>query len=158
VLEFIFMSMKRHLFILTSLLMLCFSLPAQTISTTWAADFDESSWVPSGVTLPTSDTLTDYVSLPFTISLDASTIDNATKSTAFNAMGAATKVYLDTNYISAVWSINYTARDIRGVYVIESYDRGWDNITCGGSKVTSLGVAEDVFWIRGRFKYKVIPD
>jgi len=121
------------------------------ITTAWTADMP-SSKIPSGVTLADIDTLTDPTILRFEIDLTpASTYDNATKSTAFNAIGAALKVYADSNLIEEVWALDPDL-DIYGVYVIESINRVWDNFDTP-DHIDQYTAATDVFRCRGRFKY-----
>lgn len=125
------------------------------ITTAWTADLPNSK-IPTGVTLADIDTLIDPTVIRFDITLDATTVDNDTAATAFNAIGAATKVELDSNWVQDVWNLN-VANDITAVIVIESYHREWDEFANANNYIESLSAAEDVFRIRGKFKYITVP-
>lgn len=138
--------------ILLFLVMLGMSAQAQYTSN-WTASMS-SSKIPSGVTLNAIDTLEDYSTIRFQFDLDATTYDNANKVTAFNAIGAAVKSTVDTIWVDDVWGLD-TSLNIVGCIVIESIVRTWDNIEIGDF-IGQYGVAEDVYRVRGKFKYVIL--
>lgn len=113
-----------------------------------------ASKIPSGYTTPDIDTLTGNVqSFRMTIDLDASTYDNVTILTAFNAIMPAVKTELDSNYVEDVWGWDPDIdRDV--VYKVNNIQRTWDNID-GTEPLAIYGVAEDVFRIGLIIKYVV---
>lgn len=131
-----------------------FAMHAQYTSN-WTAKMP-SSKIPTGVSLNNIDTLVGYSTIRFSIDLDATTYDNANKVTAFNAIGAAVKSHIDTTWVLDVWAID-TSLNVVGCIVIDHIVRTWDTIECGDD-IGQYGEAEDVYRVRGRFKYKILPD
>lgn len=132
-----------------------FALFAQAqIVTTWTADMPLSK-IPTGVTLNATDTLEDYTFIRFELELDATTYDNANKVTAFNAIGEGVKLELDSNWVQTIWHLD-PADNVTGVFVLETVKRKWDNIEYGDF-IEQYAVAEDVYYVRGRFKYITTP-
>lgn len=123
------------------------ALSAQ-ITTDWTADLPAMK-VPSGVTLNAVDTLTGYTVINFSINLDATTYDNATKATAFNAIGEALEAAIDNTWL-ATWGL--ADEDGVGTIVIKNIQRSWDNYD-GAAGTDMYLVAEDVFRCTGILKY-----
>lgn len=145
--------MKRIPIIIMMLCTLC-TLSFAQIQTNWTADMP-SSKIPTGVTLNDIDTLDNPTVIKFEIDLDATTYDNANKVTAFNALGAGLKTEIDSNWIEDVWAMDPTL-DIVGAIIIDSVNRVWDTFE-HPDHIEQYIVAEDVYRIRGRFKYIITP-
>ena len=143
--------MKRYILAAALIVLsaISYQLSAQ-VHIDWTADLP-AAHVPSGVTLSDVDTLTDWNGavgkIRFSVDLDASTYDNATGSTAFNAIGVAMKAALNATYLgldtAAVESL---------IYVIKNVDRTWDEFD-KPSKIEQYGVAEDIYRVTGVAKY-----
>lgn len=123
------------------------SLSAQIV-TNWTVDMT-SDKIPAGVTIADIDTLVGYTFIRFEIELDATTYDNATKATAFNAIGAAVDAAIDSTWVDT-WGLDDEDGD--GVIIIRNIQRSWDNYD-GSSGIAMYGVAEDVYRCTGVFKY-----
>lgn len=114
----------------------------------WRGDALPAQKVPSGVTLPDVDKPTDYDDVRrFTAKLDATTYDNATQSTAFNALMAAIKTELDSNFVDSVWHLD-TGANLELTY---DYRNVWrDGQTFQFNDAANLyKVNEDFFYVSG---------
>lgn len=139
--------MKKLLFLFS---LMCAALVGTAqIATDWTADMP-SAYIPSGVTLTDCDTLDSPYIIRFTLDLDATTYDNATAATAFDAIGDAVKTALDVTYFGLD-----PADNIVMAYVITSIDRRWDTFD-HPDKLLQYIVAEDIFRVTGFAKY-VLP-
>ena len=117
----------------------------------WTASMPAAK-IPSGVTLADIDTLEDPIKVRFTVELDASTYDNATKSTAFNAIGTATETYILNTWLGA-HAIDTADLEVVAV-VIKNIDRAWDTFE-HPDPIEQYIVAEDIYRVTGLVKYKV---
>ena len=111
-----------------------------------------SSKIPSGVTLADADTLTSPLKRRFDITMDATTYDNAVQATAFNAIGAAAKLYILGTWCTA--QALDTADMSRVAIVIKNIDRQFDTYE-HPDPLLQYEVAEDIYRITGIFKYLV---
>lgn len=111
-----------------------------------------ASKIPSGVTNTDIDTMTWDVKLPFTVDLDATTYDNATKATAIAAIGAATKTYLLNTWFAAQ-AVDTADISIVAV-IIKNIDRRWDTFD-HPDPIQQYIVAEDIYRVTGVVKYNV---
>ena len=117
----------------------------------WTADMSASK-IPSGVTLADADTLTSPLKRRFDITMDATTYDNATQSTAFDAIGAAAKTYILGTWCTA--QALDTSTMSRVAIVIKNIDRQWDTFE-HPDPLLQYEVAEDIYRVTGIFKYLV---
>lgn len=145
--------MKRITSLFLGLFMVV-SLFAQ-ISTSWTTEI-ATTRLPSGATIPAVAALTSPSRVPFTVDLTpASTYDNATETTAFTAIGDATKVAIDSNFVVEVWGLN-PAADITGRILITDITRRWDNFT-PGDLPNQYTAATDIFRVTGWFEWVITP-
>ncbi len=118
----------------------------------WTADMP-SSKIPTGVTLADADTLTGtVVKRRFDITLDATTYDNATQATAFNAIGAATKTAVLGAWCTSQ-AIDTADISLMSV-VIKNINREFDTYDYP-DPLLQYEVAEDIYRVTGIFKYKL---
>jgi hypothetical protein len=129
----------------------CSLLTAQAPPGNWTSDMP-SHKIPSGVTLNECDTLDSPVKMRFAISLDATTYDNATQATAFNAIGAATKTYILNTWLAAQ-AVDTADIDVYSI-LIKNIDRKWDTFDHPDPLLQYI-VAEDIYWVTGLVKYTV---
>lgn len=143
--------MKRHVSLSILAMLLCLGTALAQPTSNWTASMP-STQIPSGVTLADVDTLTDPVKVRFTIDLDATTYDNASQSTAFNAIGAATKTYILNTWCGAQ-AIDTASISILTV-VIKNVERRWDTFDHPDPLYQYI-VAEDIYRVSGLVKYLV---
>jgi hypothetical protein len=124
------------------------------ISTAWTSTI-ESSKRPPGATVPTVTALDDTSPNreDFSVDLDAVTYDNATETTAWTAIGAATKTAIDSNWVEEVWGLN-PAADITMRIVITSVERRFDNFTPGDYQ-QQYTAATDIFRVLGFVEWEI---
>ncbi len=138
----------KNIFILF-LFILAFDSTAQ-ISTAWTSTIS-SRKLPTGATVPTVAAIDDSNRETFALNLDGTTIDNATETTAWTALGAATKVAIDSNWIEEVWGLN-PALDITGRIVITDVLRRFDNFE-PKDWPNQYTAATNVFRVTGYFEW-----
>lgn len=108
---------------------------------------------PTGATLPTVAALANTVNRGnFAIEV-AGSLDNATKTTAFTAIGDAVKTAWDANYDTAKLGLD-AAADIHVRIVITSIVRGYSEFETGDA-VNQFGVGTDVFKCNGYHEWSV---
>lgn len=137
----------KHLFILLSFLTV--SLSAQ-ISTAWTCTIPKNN-LPVGVTIPTVTTLVNPTTRDFLIDLDGTTYDNATETTAFTAIGNATKTAIDSNWIVDTFGLDESL-DIVGRIIITGVSRRFDNFEPNNLR-DQYTAATNVFRVTGRFEW-----
>lgn len=147
---------KKHLYLALALFFsLAFFTPDQAqsqIVSAWTSTIKERS-LPVGATVPTVTELSNPTKRTVVVTLTpAATYDNATETTAWTAIGNATKVELDSNYVVDVFRID-TTLDTHVRYVITDVDRGWDNFTTG-NKRDQYTAATDVFFVTVRCEWE----
>ena len=121
------------------------------VTTNWTSEIPTSR-LPSGATVPTVAALTNPFSVNFTVDLTpASDFDNATKTTAWTAIGNAVQDTIDANRIISYWGID-TSLTITGRIVITDVTRRWDNFE-SGSLPNQYTAATDIFRVVGRFEW-----
>lgn len=111
-----------------------------------------SNKIPTGVTLNDIDTLDWDAKLRFSVDLDATTYDNASQATAFNAIGVAAKTAILNTWLGA-HAIDTADIDVLGV-VIKNIDRRWDTFD-HPDPLLQYEVAEDIYRVTGLVKYTV---
>jgi len=145
--------MKRILFSIIGLLFVA-SLSFAQISNNWTSTI-KAKHLPVGATVPTVAALASPITKTVTFNLDAVTYDNATETTAWSAIGAATKTMIDSNYVVEVFGLN-PADDITMRTVIVNVDRRFDNFT-PGDRPMQYTAATDVFYMTVRCEWIVNP-
>lgn len=138
----------KHLLFLT--LSLSHALTAQPPGN-WTSDMP-SSKIPTGVTLNDCDTLDSPLKIRGTLDLDATTYDNATKSTAFDAIGAAAKTAVLNTWLASQ-AIDTADISLYSL-VIKNIDRRWDTFD-HPDPLEQYIVAEDIYRVTFLFKYLV---
>lgn len=126
------------------------------IVTAWTTTLTAAQ-LPSGASIPTVAALAGSPKnrQDFSITVPGS-LDNATKSTAFTAVGAATKDTIDASWLVPVYGID-TSLDIHGRVVITSIIRGFSQFEYG-DKINQFGVGTDVFRVTGYFEWATDPN
>lgn len=142
--------MKTKSLFLTLILAVASAMASAQIHTAWTTDMPSKD-IPSGVTVPDIDTLTNPTTFRVTIDLDKSTYDNDNKVTAFNALMAGMKTELDSNYVEEVWGW-HNEDDLDVVYKVKNVTPAWDNFD-GVDKLEMYAVSEDVYRILVVVKY-----
>lgn len=137
---------KLFLFLIT---LITFSINAQ-ITTAWTTTISASR-LPEGATIPTVAEIDDANVENFSIDLDATTYDNATETTAFTAIGAATKTDIDSNWVVDVWALD-TSLEITGRIVITSITRRFDNFEPNDLR-GQYTEADDIYRVNGYFEW-----
>jgi len=135
-------------------LILASGLSAQ-VTNNWTSTI-KARHLPPTANIPTVAALTDPHKLKFALALDGATYDNASDSTAFAGVGAATKAELDSNWLVQIWAID-TTLDITARTVLTRVTRKFDTFTYGDMD-EQYGVATDIFWVEGVFEYVKEPD
>lgn len=125
------------------------------ITTYWTSNIP-AKYLPSGATVP-ADTLLDGYTVSrqaFEVDLTpAATYDNATETTAWTAIGAATKVAIDSNFVVEVWGLDEAA-NILGRILITNVTRRWDNFE-PTDKTMQYTAATDIFRVNGYFEWAI---
>lgn len=144
----------KYLLSFCFLIMVALGLNAQ-ITTYWTSNIP-TRYLPTGATVP-ADTLLDGYTVSrqaFEVDLTpASTYDNATETTAWTAIGAATKTAIDSNYVVEVWGLDETA-NIIGRVLITSVVRRWDNFEPNNLPM-QYTAATDIFRVAGYFEWAI---
>jgi len=125
------------------------------ITTYWTSNIP-TKYLPTGATVP-ADTLLDGYTVSrqaFEVTLTpASTYDNDTETTAWTAIGAATKTAIDSNFVVEVWGLDEDA-DIIGRVLITNVTRRWDDFEPGNLPM-QYTAALDVFRVTGYFEWAI---
>ena len=143
--------MKKLFALSTIALFLCLGLSAQ-ISNDWTSTI-KSRNLPPGATVPSVASLSSPHKLKFAISLDGTTIDNATETAAWTALGAATKTAIDSNWVEEIYGLD-PSLDIVARTVITRVTRRFDNFT-PGDLAQQYTAATNIFYVEGVFEYEI---
>ncbi len=118
------------------------------ISNAWTA-INTATYAPTGATIPTVTALDNSTPgrLYFTVELDRTTYDNDTQTTAWTAIGNATKTAVDSNWIQDVWALN-PASDIDVRTYITGIRPGYDDFEAT-DLTNQYQACEDIFIVSG---------